>query len=301
MWIPESDTIVYYPSGSTIHTGVILWAGSLEIEDEAVFGFFTDGTSFHPESPYWPDQPSDVGRVSSEAWNIGVRGCRVVAAQIGRSFLPMPIPNRRSTEGVALLVLHEVDAADLPRVLTAVGQRVSLVADGNRRERLSAAHSASHLAALALNEVCAALWRKAAPLDVRGYPDFDQQFIARAKIGLGGSSDVYRLGKSARKAGFAIEEFEERAREIAAGVSGKVNGWISDGGPAKVEPGVSPLSGRRLWTSEIEGKSISIPCGGTHQGRLSAIGNISVEIERLAGDAPEFRMTTTVAAPVVGR
>jgi alanyl-tRNA synthetase len=177
------------------------------------------------------------------------------------------------------LVFHEIEPTDL-RVLESwgLGNFVWAEVNAGRRARLSRAHSGAHLMALGLNHATSEYWRKDAPLDSLGRPDFDALFIKTAIIGDDHSSDTYRLGKSARKSGFDIQAFERRLEVVTATVNDKVNEWIDSDAEIKVQPGRSGLSAKRIWKCVLPEGLAEIPCGGTHVQRLGELKQAKISI-----------------------
>jgi alanyl-tRNA synthetase len=154
------------------------------------------------------------GRVLAVAAGGDGEGPSVVVDEIGSV-----IPVRRGEEGWVWLVAHRLgESAEPPQV----GDEVELVVDVRRRRALSAAHTACHLAALAMNRAASHLWRKEARRDSLGSPDLDQIAMVSSVMDESGLTDVYRLGKSLRKKGF----------ETATGASPDV-----DAGPARCRRG----------------------------------------------------------------
>jgi alanyl-tRNA synthetase len=134
---------------------------------------------------------------------------------------------------------------------------------GGYRVALSAAHTACHLAALALDAALATAWSKPAPTNALGNPAFDSLAIQASRISPLHSTDVYRIGKSLRREGFAPSAFDDLP-EVADCVNAQLAQWIGAGGAVRVERGDTTLSARRTWVCELPNGRTDIPCGGTH-------------------------------------
>ncbi|MBX9801653.1 MAG: hypothetical protein K2Y04_02690 [Caulobacteraceae bacterium] len=295
------DTQVTYPSGTESDSGKVLYAGAVDVRGRTISGFITDSTPFHPLDPYWPDQPSDQGKVWDGVKTIPILAAHVVVSRSGEKFEPQPALPKRGEVGASFLILHEIAPGDCPLMEALVGREVDLTVDHDRRQRLSAVHTAAHLMAFALNERTAVYWLKGAREDGRGNADFDQSFIARAVIGETTSRDVYRLGKSARKSGFDVESFASDLDEIGATVTRAVNRWRETGATVRILPPTSPLMGRRTWSCKLPDETLSLPCGGTHVDALTEIGPIVVRLTRSSEEPNEFEVSTTVQDMVIGR
>lgn len=187
---------------------------------------------------------------------------------------------------------HPVDTAwpDPP----ALGDRATVTVDRGFRTALSVAHSACHLAALALDAVLTDRWSKPVPEDSLGRPAFDSLAIVRSSIGEYRSEDVYRIGKSLRKKGFDPGAFDD-ADGIADRVTGLLRAWTATGGPIHVVAEDSRLSARRQWRCELPDGVAAIPCGGTHPDALSDLVDptVAISVEDVPG-ARVVTMTTTL-------
>jgi len=246
-------------------------------------GLIVAETPFHPLDHTWPDQPADRGTVGGLDVLDCVTGAR---SPEGEVLLGRDIPVRRGTDGWDWLVVH-VTAAPLE-----VGTVVALEVDAAHRAALSAGHTACHLAALALNAALAGRWRKEAPRDRLGHPDFDQSAISSSRIVPYGSVDVYRLGKSLRKKGFTADGLDpaETAREV----NERLKAWVAADAPVRLEIPGPGLTARRTWRCDLPEGEASIPCGGTHVRSTGELGAVTVELE--PGDQALTMRTTVTPA-----
>ncbi|MFC4006340.1 metal-dependent hydrolase [Nonomuraea purpurea] len=256
------STDVTFPGGRT--SGRSPLVGAVPVGD--LHGLVVAETPFHPLDHTWPDQPADRGVIGG----LPVVDC-VTGAQsnTGEVFLGDAIPVRRGSEGWQWLVVH-VAETPLP-----VGEEVDLEVDAAFRAALSAGHTSCHLAALALNAALAQCWRKEAPLDRLGHPDFDQAAITSSRISPHGSVDVYRLGKSLRKKGFAVDALDWA--EVAGRVNERLEAWVAADAPVRLDVPGPGLTARRTWHCSLPEGEASIPCGGTHVGRTGELGRVEVE------------------------
>lgn len=247
-----------YPGGAVATAATVVDVRATD----AGIAVITDRTVFHPLDHTWPDQPADRGTLDGQA----VRDCVTGAVgPDGQLLIGPAIPARRGDDGWDWVVCHMVDAAP------AVGDVVDLRVDADYRGALSAAHTACHLAALALNAVTAELWRKDAPRrDSLGSPDLDGLAIERSTITAWRSRDEYRLGKSIRKKGLDTESLLTGLPDLAAAATAKLQGWIATGGAVSIETGGDEtLPARRTWRCELPEGDGEYPCGGTHVASLS--------------------------------
>lgn len=251
----------------------------------------TDRTPFHPLDHSWPDQPGDQGVLAG----LPVVACLTGAiGPDGELFVGEDIPVRRGEEGWDWVVLHVIDEPLHP---PQPGHSVRLEVDEEARRSLSVAHTACHLAALALNEATARFWRKEPPRkDSLGNPDLDGLAIERSTISPWQSIDDYRLGKSIRKKGLQTDELLAALPELASTVTQRVRGWIRTGAEVTVtSPGDATLTAKRHWHVDLPEGPGDYPCGGTHIDSLAQLPQ-GIEITYEA-TADGFRATTTARMP----
>ena len=291
MTLPSVDTTVTFPSGALTSTGVVQHRSTLA---DGRLVVVLDVTAFHPVDAAWPDQGTDRGTLT-----VGSREFSIVDAVVGATdgielFLGADIPVRKGTEGWAFVVAHLIEAS-LDDV--AEGAAVTVSVDGSYRAALSLGHTACHLASLALNAALSAAWTKDVAPDAYGNANFDALAIETSTILENGSLDVYRLGKSLRKKGFTPAALTDDVEAVAAAITGRLQQWAAEDAPAVVRAEGPLLTDRRYWETELDGISISIPCGGTHAASLGAVSGIRSTLSAEdTGSAIEVRMSTVVPA-----
>ncbi len=259
-----------FPAGDVHGTGTVLAAVPLPDGRIAVV---TDSTPFHPLDPWWPDQPGDTGWIDAQRVLDTVVAAPDGAGRLQLANVLLADGVRRDDPAATWVVAHLLEGpAPAPR------SRVELNVDVERRAALSAGHTACHLAALALNEATAALWRKPAPrLDSRGNPDLDQLAMQQSRIQPHGSRDEYRFGRTLRKSGFEVAGFREQHGELRARAQELLDTWCATGGAVRVETaGDRTLAARRSWACDLPDGTARIPCGGTHLRTLADLGGVRI-------------------------
>ncbi|GAA2893131.1 hypothetical protein GCM10010455_15110 [Microbacterium esteraromaticum] len=261
--------------------------------DQAASVVIVDATPFHPVDHTWPDQPGDAGVIT--AGDVQVRVTEAVMAAIsdeGALAVGSDIPVKRGGEGWTWMVGHRTDGA-IPAAV-AVGARVALEVDADRRASLSRGHTACHLASLALDTALADLWRKEIGADPLGNPDFEGKANQSSRIHADGSVDEYRLGKSLRKAGFDSEGFASSLAEREQRINELLAGWVASGGQSRIDVDGPSIIDRRTWRCALPEGEVGFLCGGTHVRSLAEFESITVSLD--LGDPQLLVMTTTAVA-----
>lgn len=285
MTLPTSDTVITYPDGATTSTGTVLHVKGLP---GGRFAVILDRTAFHPVDTAWPDQPADHGTITT---SVGVQPIiDGVTGGIwdGELFLGKDLPVRTGTEGWTFVVAHIIEGPP-----PSPGEFVQVDIDQDRRAALSAAHTACHLAALALDAALATAWRKSVANDALGNPAFDSLAIQESRIEAHRSVDTYRVGKSLRRKGFAPSALDD-PNAVADRVNAQLEQWITAGGTVRIEREDAVLSARRTWVCELPGGFTNIPCGGTHINNLADLTGIRTSLTTTDVDSGlELVMETT--------
>ena len=150
-----------------------------------------DTTAFRPVDTAKPDQPADHGTITTQA-----RGTQKIVNAVaggihdGRLFLGADLPVRTGTDGWVFLDAHIVDGP-----APAIGGIARIDVDLAHRAALSLAHTACHLAALALDAALATAWSEPVSADALDNPAFDSLAIRTSRISSHRSVDIYRMGK----------------------------------------------------------------------------------------------------------
>lgn len=236
----------------------------------------TELTPFHPQSHLWPDQPGDVGTVSWEGGSAAVGPCRMGAiSPEGELFVDQAIPVKRGAEGWAFVVVHPLAG----RHALPIGGEIELKVDTEARHALSLGHSGCHLVALALNRVLMPYWRKeVSERDALAQPDFDRLAIQSSRVEPRGSREQYRIGKSLRKKGVNSEALLAELPHIEQQVNAQLAEWLASGGEIRRSRAGEAIIDSRYWHCVLEGREVTIPCGGTHVGSLAELGIVSVQL-----------------------
>ncbi len=269
MPLPTTDTTVTYPDGATTSTGTVLHVESLSDGRSAVL---LDTTAFHPVDTAWPDQPADRGTITTTTGAQPVVDAVTGGIRNGKLHLGADMPVRTGTEGWTFVVAHIIEGQP-----PAVSESAQIDVDQDHRAALSAAHTACHLAALALDSALSAAWSKPAPTDALGNPAFDALAIQRSRIDAHRSTDTYRIGKSLRRKGFAPSSLDNPSA-VAERVNAQLAQWIQAGGAVRIERDDPALSARRTWVCELPEGRTNIPCGGTHLHDLAELSGITASL-----------------------
>jgi alanyl-tRNA synthetase len=268
----ETDTLVTFPTGACSGVGQVLGCYRLATGG---WGVVVDATPFHPVSHLWPDQPADRGWLNDQPLTDCLTG--TVNRINGGLQLGQQISARRGDPDHRFVVVHCLAGERCP---VTMGDAVQLRVDTAHRQALSQAHSACHLATLALNESLEAWWRKDPGIrDARGHIDFDRLAIAESRITPGASVDTYRLGKSLRKRGFRSADACEELSAIEFQASALLASWLSTGVTIAVECEGPGLSDSRRWVAQVADEpQWAVFCGGTHVVRMDRSTPIEIEL-----------------------
>ena len=200
------------------------------------------------------------------------------------------IPVKRGEAGWTWFVVHRLADAPTP---PEVGAVVSLEVDEERRRALSAAHTACHLSALAMNHAAASFWRKEVRRDSLGSPDLDQLAMVSSVMDVEGSTDVYRFGKSLRKRGFEAAAFAASLQTIVDQVEHQLAVWVDSDAPVTVvDDGDLRVTAPRRWTCHLADGLAEVACGGTHVPSLASLDRVRVDYQ-LAQDGTGLTVRTT--------
>lgn len=285
----KSGTFVTFPGGALTGQGRIEFAAPYA---EDCWFIIADQTPVHPLSSRWPDQPGDLGQITfadGALFNFTDAWTGLVDTEAGVLLIGEEVNLARKGEGDwQSVVVHIVQSAQ--NMHAYVGQEARFTVDPHRRKALSVAHTAAHLAALALNAASAPFWTKAfSDVDAFGRPNLDKAAIQMSSIQQDLSTDIYRLGKSLKKKGFDRDRFHEHIESLGAEINSIIRSWLKSEALISVTPPEGLLDDVRLWRSNLNGTEVTIPCGGTHVGSLSDISQIEVN---LAPTEDGFVMTT---------
>jgi alanyl-tRNA synthetase len=275
MPLPTSDTTVTYPDGAIRSTGTVLHVEPLVDGSSAVI---LDTTAFHPVDTAWPDQPADRGTLTMSRGTLPIVDGVTGGIHAGVLHLGSDLPVRSGTEGWIFVVAHIVEGEP-----PAVGESVRIDVDAEYRAALSAAHTACHLASLALDAALAEAWTKSVSTDALGNPAFDALAIQRSQIHPLGSTDTYRIGKSLRRRGFTLDALDDPTA-VAARIDAQLDRWISAGGPVRIERDDEGISSRRTWVCELPEGRTGIWCGGTHVSGLEQLARVTTTLDTAVVD-----------------
>ncbi|TYC99924.1 metal-dependent hydrolase [Arthrobacter echini] len=293
MTLPTTDTRVTYPRGDTEATARVLHAAP---RPDGLLAVVLDTTAFHPVDHAWPDQGPDRGSLQRGVETWPVQDCVVGATDGTALHLGSEAPVRKGTEGWAFVVVHLLDPGSAGGPVE--GDDVVVRVDASYRAAVSAGHTGCHLASLALNRALADRWKKVVAADALGAPNFDALAIDTTTIGEASSVDTYRLGKSLRRKGFAVEGIDTAA--VANAVNATLADWTATGAGIGVDAEGPGLTDRRRWVCELPGERAEIPCGGTHLTSLAGLGvTVTLALSDMEG-TPVLTMDTRVTgAPAV--
>jgi alanyl-tRNA synthetase len=291
MGLPTSDTRVSYPDGEVASSGTVLHVEALAGGRSAVL---LEATAAHAVDTAWPDQPADRGRMRWGSTEAPLVDVVTGGVHEGELLLGAELPVRGGTAGWVFVVGHVVDVEPPP-----VGATVEVEVDAAHRRALSAGHTACHLASLALDAALADAWSKPVRPDALGAPGFDAAAIQSSRIEPHGSVDVYRVGKSLRRAGFDPAALDD-PDAVAARANLLLAAWVASGASVRIERDDDALSARRAWVCELPDGAARIPCGGTHLTSLAELDAVTVALDvvSVAGGLELTMRTTAVPRSV---
>lgn len=279
MTLPLASTIVTYPGGAVASRGRVLHVEALP---DGRRGVILDETACHPVDHTWPDQGADRATIDG----VAVDDCVVGATDGTALYLGRDVPVRKGAEGWAFVVVHVLASS----FAAAEGDEVEVVVDPGYRLALSTGHTLCHLASLALNESLAGAWTKQVPLDAAGQPNFDDLAIETSTIVENGSRDVYRVGKSLRKKGFAATALDDIPL-VEASANERLAALLATGAEVRIESEGPRLDDRRYWVCG----DYRIPCGGTHLTSLAGVTG-RIELDRSEADGAIGLVMRTTAS-----
>lgn len=288
MTLPTTDTAITYPDGATCSDGTVLHVEELSDGRSAVL---LDVTAFHPVDTAWPDQPADRGTLTTSHGTQPIVDAVTGGIYDGVLHVGADLPVRTGTEGWVFVIAHIIEGA-APQA----GETVRVEVDPSHRAALSAAHTACHLASLALDAALADAWTKEAPTDALGNPAFDSLAIQESRITPHHSIDTYRIGKSLRRKGFTVTALDD-LDVITDRTNAQLAAWTTAGASVQIDRDNDALSARRTWVCELPEGHTNIPCGGTHLTNLDDISAITVTLAAEPVDGGmELIMQTTVTS-----
>lgn len=312
----SESTEVTYPVGEVLGTSTILTAqyysdeflSAMLVSGETPFHavehpekdplpkalIITAQTPFHPVDHTWADQPADLGSIDVNNETFRVVNVLTGVLQTGGSelLLDKDIPVKKGAEGWIFVVAHIIELLGSNfNAKNLIGKEADLKVDTIRRQQLSAAHSACHVSALALNKCTTQFWRKEAMRDSLGNPNLDQLAIQTSKIKTTESIDYYRFGKSLRKQGLETGLLIQQIKEVESLVNSQLEEWVRLGAEIRVDVPNLNLESRRWWLCQLPEGLAKIPCGGTHVSNLREFSSIKVEYE-LIPEKPEIIVHT---------
>jgi len=288
MTLPTTDTTIMYPDGATTSTGTVLHVEPLS---DGLSAILLDETAFHPVDTAWPDQPADHGTITTTRGTQPVLDAVTGGIHDDRLFLGADLPVRTGTDGWTFVVAHIVDGP-----APVVGDIAQIAVDEGYRSALSAAHTACHLAALALDAALATAWSKPAVIDALGNPAFDSLAIQSSRISPHRSTDVYRIGKSLRRKGFDPASLDD-ILAVTDRVNAQLALWVDAGGAVRIERSDAALTTRRTWVCELADGRTDIPCGGTHIHDLAELSLVTTSLVSIAADGALELIMQTIVSP----
>lgn len=269
------STIVTFPKGEIRGASRVL---NVATSQDKRIALLLESTPFHPVDRHWPDQPADKGSLSflGNGKTFNVIDCEILASNIetGEVIIGKDVPKAEKSKW-NFIVGHIIESDDTDPA-SLIDSEVMAEVDATYRKQLCLHHSASHLAAFALNLATRGYWSKDASKDTLGSPNFDQLAMESSFIHADRCEDTYRFGTTIKKKnGLKVEEIFKDVAKIQDQVNETLRGWLSN--QSKVEiltEGGNKLNDTRKWHCELPVGTAEMPCGGTHVSSLSEIASI---------------------------
>lgn len=295
----RSDTLITFQHGMV--EGASSLIGVSRLSDNKV-ALLLKETPFHPVNQRWPDQPGDQGVIRFPALKASAKVITSKTLAIHRETFEVNEVlsfSRKEADQWFYAVGHIVKQTDLPQDLEE-GLSVTTHVDANYRGSLSLHHSASHLAALALNQATAKFWVKQADQrDSLGMINTDQLAIEKSSIFSDRSEETYRFGRSIQKKGFQVAEMFQQIHVIAEVMNGLISSWIRASADMEIDAQDGRLSSKRIWKCTLPQGKAAIPCGGTHLSGTHQFRNITVHLVPQEKDADKYLIATIRAEHII--
>lgn len=229
-----ASTKITFPIGDLSGSSKILLCKHLASSPNQIV-IITEETPFHPLDYNWPDQPGDKGWIIIKDIKHPIVRCLTAAfnQQTGEFLIDQEIKSRKIRRGDPdwfFLVAHLIENRLIANENDWIGLKAHLEVDGSYRDKISKAHTAVHLAALALNKVTWKFWKKQPEnLDSLGNPNLDAEAVVMSEINQECSRDHYRCGKSLRKKGFDGSAFfsESEFKQIETNINKQLLEWCT--------------------------------------------------------------------------
>ncbi|MCB1111573.1 MAG: metal-dependent hydrolase [Chlamydiales bacterium] len=263
------STRVSFPDNQ--YKGASKVIGVMKNDDNRCSLIFSE-TPFHPVDSNWPDQPADKGYVKLVGMDnkmYQVVDCQLLAVN-------KETQEVRTSKGISrndrsnfhYVVSHVIDHKDTDPESFNNAEMEQFV-DQPYRQNLSMHHTAAHLGALALNQAIKGYWKKEyKTLDSLGNPNFDQFTIESSQISPDNSTEIYRLGKSAKKILDVASVFHDLT-SIQNTANSLLKEWINTNAVIEIQKDGDSIGDQRTWNCHLPQTTVQIPCGGTHLTNLS--------------------------------
>jgi alanyl-tRNA synthetase len=284
----------------TFHLGAL--AGKSRILDARSIGeriaLLLERTSFHPVDPRWPDQPADKGTLTVLSRVFPVEECCIYALHRASGELKeVKAVAKQERADYVEVVAHLVDPKGAQDA-DFIGAEVQADVDPVLRAQLSLQHSASHLAAFALNVATREFWSKTpSRVDTLGNPNFDHLAMSTSFIYPDHCEDVYRFGKSVKKEGLDVNRLFNNIEQVQSTVNQLLKEWIMTGTPVELIAKGPALSDQRVWRCALPKGMAEMPCGGTHVASLRAFSEIAYRLAIQENGGEKTLHASAIAIP----